>query len=252
MQRVKMSLRISHYLSGLAIVLFNSSIAADLHAYTEDLPPLNYLQQGQLQGYSVELLQIIAHNAGINIDIEVLPWARAVATADVDPNSILFTVARTPAREEQYQWLGPISKRRIVLIKLANRGHIQAKTVEDTKKYTVSAVRDSASAKKLQQLGFILGKSLDLSPNDAISFKKLIKQRTDIIAILDWGAAWQAREQGLKYTQLSTLVVLDDDLDYYFALNKKINPLMFARLKAALAQVEKNGKIEQLRHKYFN
>ncbi|MEN9656793.1 MAG: hypothetical protein RL571_258 [Pseudomonadota bacterium] len=248
-----MSHIISHYLSGLvAIVLFNSSIAADLHAYTEDVPPLNYLQQGQLQGYSVELLQIIAHNAGINIDIEVLPWARAVATADTDPNSILFTVARTPAREKQYQWLGPISKRRIVLIKLASRGNIQAKTVEDTKKYTVGAVRESASAKKLQQLGFIPDKSLDLAPNDTISFKKLIKQRNDIIAILDWSAAWQAREQGLKYTQLSILAVLDEDLDYYFALSNKINPLQFARLKAALAQAEKMGKLEQLRHKYFN
>ena len=85
-----------------------SAAAVDIHAYTEDVPPLNYVDKGKISGYSTEVLRLAAQEAGLSLSIEAQPWLRAYAAVQKSPNALLFTVVRTPEREAQFQWVGPI------------------------------------------------------------------------------------------------------------------------------------------------
>ncbi|QLI81264.1 transporter substrate-binding domain-containing protein [Chitinibacter fontanus] len=236
----------------LLLALSSPLLAADFHAYTEELPPLNYLAEQQPQGFSVELLQLLAKQAGVSISIEVLPWARAVEYADKDPHGILFTITRTPERENRYLWLGPISDRKIILLRLANRGDIKLSNLDDARQYVIGATRESASAKKLQQSGFVIEKSLDLAPNDQINLRKLMAGRNDMIAILDWAAAWQAKSIGANLNQFTQALILDNSLDYYFALNRNADPELVRRLNQAFSTLQKSGQLDKLRQRYFH
>ena len=45
---------------------------------TENLPPLNFQGEGGPQGFSVELLRLMAAGAGLALQLQVLPWQRAM------------------------------------------------------------------------------------------------------------------------------------------------------------------------------
>jgi polar amino acid transport system substrate-binding protein len=53
-----------------------------LFGFTENLPPLNYLDASGPQGFSVELLRLMADTAGLPLALEVLPWQRALQQAE--------------------------------------------------------------------------------------------------------------------------------------------------------------------------
>ncbi|MDN3639109.1 transporter substrate-binding domain-containing protein [Simiduia curdlanivorans] len=79
---------------------------------TEDYPPYNYLENGQLQGASVELLLEVGRQLGqpiVREDIRILPWARAFRELQQGPNRALFMTTRTREREAQFQWAGPFT-----------------------------------------------------------------------------------------------------------------------------------------------
>lgn len=81
--------------------------AADLLLYTEQWPPLNFARDGQLSGYSVELVRELSKRTGDAVRIELVPWTRGYTLAQGQPNVGLFSVGRIPEREALFQWVGP-------------------------------------------------------------------------------------------------------------------------------------------------
>lgn len=75
----------------------------------EDNPPFNYVSEaGRLEGPSVEVVDAVMKAAGLEYDLSVLPWRRAFARAHEEPNTCLFSMNRTAAREKQFKWVGPL------------------------------------------------------------------------------------------------------------------------------------------------
>jgi len=101
----------------------------ELTALTEQLPPLNMEMDGRVTGFSSELLDMMAADAGIPLRKQVLPWARAYDRALRHSDVILYSLVRTPERESLFRWVGPISPRRIVLYRWADRTDIVLKTL---------------------------------------------------------------------------------------------------------------------------
>ena len=235
----------------LVLLSASAALGADVHAFTEELPPLNHQEGQQVTGFSSELLRQVCARAGLSVQIELLPWIRAELSARKDPDAILFTLTRTPEREAQYVWLGPISRRRILLVRLAERPEVNPASLEDARRFKVGATLESASMRQLRRLGFMDGVSLDSALNDAMNFKKLLGRRVDLIAILDWAAAWQARQNGVPFSSLTPVLTLDESRDYYYGLNLAVDPAKAVRLQKALEALRRSGQLDALRAQYF-
>ena len=82
---------------------------APLLLVTEDLWPLNYLEDGKLKGTTPPLVKTLMDGTGLDYHIRVLPWARAYKLAKDQPNVLIFSMHRTPARESQFQWIGRLA-----------------------------------------------------------------------------------------------------------------------------------------------
>ena len=121
---------------------------------TENLPPLNYADDTGAQGFSVELLRAMAAQVGIRLDLQVLPWQRAMQVAETQAHSILFSLTRLPEREAQFQWVGPIAQRRILLYRPASRTDLNLTQLADLGNARIGVVRDSAADRQLQQKVF--------------------------------------------------------------------------------------------------
>lgn len=141
-------------LACLFTLLNTPAVAAELQLLTEENPPLNYSQNDQPKGLSVDVVQEIQRRIGNKDVIEVQPWARAYRTASTVPNVALFGTARTLAREDAFQWVGPVATAIASLYGKRGSGlHItsleQAKSVD-----SILVVRDFYTHQLLQKLGF--------------------------------------------------------------------------------------------------
>lgn len=227
--------------------------AADdvLLGFTENLPPLNYLDGDGPQGFSVELLRLMAAAAGVGLELQVLPWQRAQQAAEARPNSVLFSLVRTPEREAQFQWVGPIAQRRILLYKLASRTDLALTQLADLGRARIGVVRDSAADRQLQAAGLKPGLHLEQGLDDATNVRKLLAGRMEYVALLDWAAAWNLRQLQLPYDSLQPALEQDTTHSYFFGLRPDASPALVRRLQAALDALRRSGRYDKLRQRYF-
>jgi ABC-type amino acid transport substrate-binding protein len=116
---ITLSIFIINFLFLSHVYAQSSGIFSPLTIMTEEYPPFNYTNDGELTGLAVEKLLGAAQAAGDAIskdDISVAAWPRAYSMAQAGPNVLLFSMTRTPARESLFKWVGPMAENRVVLI----------------------------------------------------------------------------------------------------------------------------------------
>ena len=97
----------------LLLLLFAPVLqAADVLLLSEENPPLNFTRAGQPSGFSVELVRLLAAQAGDRAEIRMEPWTRGYSRAQREAGVGLFSTARTPERESLFQWVGPLMQAR--------------------------------------------------------------------------------------------------------------------------------------------
>ena len=80
-----------------------------LRVLTEDYPPFNFVDKdGVVTGQSTEMVQAIMNEVGIESEIELLALAEALELAEKGSGVVLYSLNRTPEREELFKWVGPI------------------------------------------------------------------------------------------------------------------------------------------------
>ncbi len=223
----------------------------ELVGFTENLPPLNYADGGVPRGFSTELLKAMTADAGLRLRIEVLPWQRSVQEASRHPDSVLFSLTRTPERETQFRWVGPISPRRILVYRLSHRTDVRPASLKQLNGWRLGVTRDSAAARTLLAEGLRPEVELELGLDDATNLRKLLAGRMELIALLDWAAAWHLRELKLPYTTLTPVLPLDVDKSYWYGLPVDSDPAIARRLQTALDRIRRDGRYERLRQQYF-
>jgi polar amino acid transport system substrate-binding protein len=219
--------------------------------FTENLPPLNYQDEGGAQGFAVELLRLMAAGAGLRLEVEVMPWLRSMQRAEAEPRSVLFSLTRTPEREAQFRWVGPIAQRRILLYRLASRPELRLARLEDLGTMKIGVVRDSAADRQLQAAGLQPGVQLEHGLDDATNVRKLLAGRMEFVVLLDWAAAWNMRQLQLPYATLQPVLEQDSARAYWYGLRPDADPAVVRRLQAALDALRRNGRYDALRQRYF-
>ncbi len=223
-----------------------------LAGFTENLPPLNYQDEtGAAQGFSVELLRMMAVAAGLSLELQVMPWQRTVQMAEAQPGSVLFSLTRTPEREAQFQWVGPIAQRRILIYRLASRADLKLAQLGDLGAMRIGVVRDSAADKQLQAAGLKPGVQLEHGLDDATNVRKLLAGRMEFVVLLDWAAAWNLRQMKLPYSALHPVMEQDATRSYWYGLRTDTDPALVKRLQAELDTLKRDGRYERLRQRYF-
>lgn len=98
----------------LVFVCNSAARAQDLtpaRILTSEKMPFNYLENKQVSGLSVDLLQLLFAGK-LPAPVELMPWPRAYATALEQKNVMIFTMGRTEARlAAGFQFVGPVSRR---------------------------------------------------------------------------------------------------------------------------------------------
>ncbi|MDD1710194.1 MAG: transporter substrate-binding domain-containing protein [Methanoregulaceae archaeon] len=123
--------------------------------YTEQRPPYNYEENGTLQGISIDLFEAITGKMGQKVPrdrIRLVPWSEGYQAALQGNKTMIFAIARIPARETSFKWAGPIFPYTTVLFARPDAG-IVINTSEDLKGYRIGVITDDAAVQQLLEAG---------------------------------------------------------------------------------------------------
>lgn len=82
--------------------------AIEIDVYTAAIPPYVTQKNGVLIGSLVPVVNTYVAERGFKARMTLLPWSAAFRRTVATPNSLLFPVDRTAAREDLFHWLKPL------------------------------------------------------------------------------------------------------------------------------------------------
>ncbi len=247
----------------LLLVLASSSMlmAATVHAdessdtslvlLTENFPPYNMAKNGKnfardenIEGIAVDIMRETFKRAGISYNLTLrFPWERIYKLALEKPGYGVFVMARLPDREALFKWVGPIGPDDWVLLAKAD-SKIQLEGLEQARRYRIGAYKGDAIAQSLDKQGLKPVVAL----RDQDNAQKLMEGQIDLWATGDPAGRYLARQVGVG--GLKT-VLRFNSAQLYLALNKDVPDEVVARLQAALDELRKEGRIDQIMANYL-
>ncbi|CAN7476473.1 transporter substrate-binding domain-containing protein [Duganella sp. LjRoot269] len=240
-----------HTLLRLGAALVTAAACLAAHAtdtvtlYTEEYPPFNWNDKatGTATGLSHDIVVELMRRAEIPVSAAaVMPWARAMALTNKNANSCLFSMARTPEREANYAWVGPIGRNEWVMY-ARREDHIALASLADARPYTVGTIIGDAVIPLLRENQL----KLSIVPYNRTNGPKLKMQRIQLWSEGRLPGLYMMREMGITDVEA---VLTFAHYDMYMACNKAMDNHEVARLNALLRAMHRDGTVRRIYGNY--
>lgn len=191
-----------------------------LRIITEVYPPYNFVDKSDnVTGQSTEIVQAILEKTGMQAAIEVMPLSEGLALAQKGPRVVIYSLNKTPQRENLFKWVGPIGHYEQAFY--AEKGStITIDRLEDAKLVKkIGVYKGDAGAQFLASQGFT---NLDESLTDAEALKKLMDGTVRLWLGNKEGLAITAGQAGVNPDDLFMLPTVVIRADLYIAFSKDV------------------------------
>lgn len=219
--------------------------AQAVRAVTEDAPPYTFMAGGKVAGIATEVLEKTLQQAGIaDYRVNLYPWARAYDMALNEPNVLIFLIARTPAREKQFQWVGEFMQMRYHLYKLRERADVAASQLDGARNHVIGVIRDDVRQQYLQRQGF---SRLVVSAQAGENFAKLLSRQVDMVPLTEGETAPLCRSAHFDCAKLEKVLTLDEmTTGLYMAYSNSTPEALVSKTQAAFEQLRANGTVRRI------
>lgn len=226
-------------LSPLAWAERSQSTHSTLTVLVQLYPPYTDYHQTQVQGDAFAQLERVLARAGIDYQVDVLPWKRAYARAQQEANILLLPIERNRWDDDQFMaWYGPIVPPfERFLYRNSLRGQMTVNTLSDARERYIGVMRGSAMNTRLEALDF---SNLILTDSHLSLAKLLLASRVDLISANDGTIQSVAQSLGVAASHFEKVHRLPDD-DYtglFMALSHGSDAQLAQRIQFAWLSLE--------------
>ena len=233
-------------LASVFLISVNPVFSQELTILTENLPPLNYVENGLLVGPSVETVREIQRRVGSNEEIKVYPWARAYKMSLEQENVVLFGMTHTEVRHDQFKWIGPLATKKDILVAKKGSG-IKINSLEDAKKVNrIGTLRDDTRERLLESLGFT---NLEPVSDEQLNAKKLVLGRIDLWAYKMPGLRTVCELAGVDYNEIEEVYHLRE-INVDIAFSKKTSDSIVEKWRNAFNEMLADGTLMKIRKEW--
>ncbi|NVK24703.1 MAG: transporter substrate-binding domain-containing protein [Gammaproteobacteria bacterium] len=208
----------------------------ELRFITVDESPANFVNaQGELVGYSVDIIKRLQTRLDITKNIEVMPEARAMHTVKNKPDVVMFSITRTPERESRFHWLAHVLTKRWILYSKydANFDNSSLDTLLDN--LTVGVIRGDIREQWMK--ANYPGRSVGLL-NYYNGVEMLLKGRIDLLFYESYGMFGTLEKLGYQRGEVKSQYVATSS-DVYIVMSKfSGSDLMAKALKQELSVMQ--------------
>ncbi len=238
---------------GLAWCLLSTpgQAGTDLQIMTEEYAPYSFEKDGEVRGISADILVMLLEKTGSaqgRKDIQLKPWARAYKMTQEQANTVLFTVARTSARENEFKWVGPIFQNIFHVYALKDR-RIKIAQIQDIKKYKMGTIRGDVFEDSLVKLADMKITDFQRAATNLQTIKQLRAGAIDLTVQSPDTLQKLCRENGFRFEEFEPVFVLEK-IDLYYAFNKDTPTSLVKSLQGAFDALKKSGKVDEVFQKY--
>lgn len=231
----------------------NSASSRELSVVTEPLPPLQIQERdGSAAGAAVEIVELLLKEANISdSEIAIQPWVRSYKQAIAEPNTLIFSIARTPDREQKFHWLAKLYQVDTYLAKLKSHKHLNVEQLDDALNYRLAIIRQDFTVDDLRQRGFSDKKHLFTTSTRENLWRQLFRGRVDFVvtSTLIWHE--QITELGYDPNKLELhYKIPGQGRDLYLAASLNTSPTIMTRLQKAFAVIKQDGRYQQILAKW--
>ena len=215
-------------------------------AFNPEYPPFEYVNDnGEYEGYDVDLINAVAEKAGIEIAFEAMDFDAVISAVATNPNTIgVSGISITDERKLSVDF---------------SEGYINAGLIVVVKKDSGYATVDDLKGKVI---GVQMGTTSDFAAEEITGEANTSKYKTFLNAIMELQGNKVDAVIVDKPVGIAILNALGDDeleivdmglqADWYGIEVNKENPELTEKINAALKELEAEGFFEELAVKYFS
>jgi polar amino acid transport system substrate-binding protein len=219
----------------------------NLTLLTEEVPPLNFTEDGVPTGLTVDVVHALMHRLGSKAAIKMLPWEKGYATVLRQPDTALFTTVMTAERKGLLQWVGPVTALDTNFYAVKGSG-ITIKTLGDAKHVAgIATVGDYSSQLTLKAEGF---SNLQSYPNEQAAVRSLLDGKSQLFVGINVAMPALLRKAGISQSGLEKVFTLSTDLAY-IAFSRDTPTDLVARWQAELDGMKRDGSFDAIYAKWL-
>ena len=192
----------------------------------------------QPSGINTEVLRAVSEELHLEVDFQVVPWARAQVWTQTQTNACFFSAARTTERENIYQWAGPLSTEYITLFSL-NPDFPALSTFDDALVYRVGGQTADFYTDWGERQGLNIERTTELSTN----LHKLDRDRIDLWLAGSIGGAYIA---ALEDMTVYPAIRSPEAFTLWLACNAEMETATVQAIDHVLEDYRNNGVIDAI------
>jgi len=243
-------------------ILISNALSDNIHikALSYVFAPLQIAETEENPGYAIEIVRelmarVTKSQADITSEFKILPFKRAYAISEMEPNVLFYSISRTEARESNFYWIGEISPYKLYFFKLKKNTNLNPTSFQDIlDSDTMIAVADNSNMEKLLlNKGFLPNVNFMTYPHYHNGIKMLFHDRFSMLPLTSFLAKRNTCQLGFN----------GDDIESVFKINSLSNPLWLTLskstsielvnlLKKLYADLIEEGYVENIQNKYLD
>ncbi|MEQ6884769.1 ABC transporter substrate-binding protein [Salicola sp. Rm-C-2C1-2] len=180
------------------------------------------------------------------VDFRVVALENGFEAVKQQRNSVLFSIARTEERENNFKWVCPIDQLRTQLVGLKSRD-FTINNDNDLKHYDIGTIKGDVGEELLKKAG--VPQSRMSYGNEYNNLTRLINGQTDLYVVSMDNVASSCQNRACDVSQFKPVYTLKVT-DLCYALNKATADSVVGQLQTALDELHDKGRVEALKDKY--
>jgi len=170
-------------------------------------------QQGLINAIAVKAFE----KAGIEAEVELLPWSRALKAGEAAEYHGITGAFYTEERAKVFTYSEPLFEQLIVLLARKDFALDRYEALDELKPYAIGKIQDNALAGGIEQAGL----TFDLTSTVQSNVRKLVTNRVDLIAGVRWRLRHQIQEIGQSWDDFKVLQPPLGSQASYLAVSKQ-------------------------------
>lgn len=215
---------------------------AGLQILTEQNPPLNFSENGEITGLASEVVRALVKRTGTRGNIRLVPWQEGYQALLEQPDVALFSTVMTAERKPLFQWVGPLAVLDTNLYALKGSGLTIANLDDARKLGKIATVTKYYSEQILRKEGFTNTQSY---PNREATVRALLEGDVQLLASSNLGMPAALKKMGGSIADVDAAFTLSTDL-FYIAFSKATSPERVARWQNALDAMKRDGSFAKI------
>ena len=221
--------------------------AAEVRIITEDWAPFNFVDEsGTVTGVGTEIVNELIARTMPGMKVEVLPWKRAFNLASTKPRVGLFSLSRTPVREDNFRWVGPLFSVRDYLFVLADND-VELNNVADLRDMGTLSIQAGNSTHQVFK---------SLNKEDVLELhnigkmpEMLLTKRVSAVLLSDFTMSYELKKRGIAVSAVRPATMFGV-AHLYLGFSADTPDAFITRWQIAFSDMEADGTLAKIRSRW--